>query len=97
MKTRPWTLICLGLMIGVLLFGVGAAASAMSSPGFRLDWHVDISGAGGGRSNSTAYAAEFTVGQNAVSTSSGTNYNAGLGNWAATPFVTHIYLPTMLK
>jgi len=97
MKTRLWLFVRLLLVVGVLLFGVVAVASAMSSPAFRLDWYVNISGAGGGRSSSTAYTADFTVGQNVVSASSSTNFNAGLGYWAAFPFLTYNYLPLIMK
>lgn len=95
MKTKLWKSVCLLLVVGVLLFGVVAVASAMSSPSFRLDWYVNVSGAGGGRSSSTLYTADFTIGQNVVSAASSTNFNAGMGYWAGFPFGSYRYLPTI--
>ena len=97
MKTKQWLSISLWLMVGVLLIGVAAVASAMSSPSFRLDWYVNISGAGGGRASSTLYTADFTIGQNAASPASSPNYNAGLGYWAAFPFESSLYLPVIME
>jgi hypothetical protein len=97
MQTKLWKSVCLWLLVGMLLIGVVAVASAMSSPGFRLDWYVNISGAGGGRSSSTLYTTDFTIGQNAVSAASSPNYSAGMGYWAGFPFETYLYLPTIKK
>ena len=97
MKTNKWLSFGLWLLVGVLLIGAVTAASAMSSPNFRLDWYVNISGAGGGRTSSTQYTADFTVGQNAVGASSSTNFNASMGYWAAFPFESHLFLPAIVK
>ena len=97
MKTKHWMSISLWLMVGVLVIGVVAVASAMSSPDYRLDWYVNISGAGGGRSSSTQYTADFTIGQNAAFTASSPNINAGIGYWAAFPFRTTLFLPAVMQ
>jgi hypothetical protein len=96
MKTKLWKSIFLWLMVVVLLISAVAVVSAMSSPNFRLDWYVNISGAGGGRSSSTLYTADFTIGQNAVSAASGPNFSAGMGYWAAFPFNTYLFLPEIV-
>jgi hypothetical protein len=97
MKTKPWTAILVWLLVGALLISVAAVASAMSSPNARLDWYVNISGAGGGSSHSTQYTADFTIGQNAASASSSPNYKAGMGFWAAFPERDYLYLPMTMK
>jgi len=96
MKTKLWKSIFLWLVLAVLLISAVTIASAMSSPNFRLDWYVNISGAGGGRSASTQFTADFTVGQNAVSSATSPNYSLGLGYWTAFPFKTYLYLPTII-
>ncbi len=97
MKTKPWKVITAWLLVGVLLTGMVLVASAMSSTNFLLDWYVNLSGAGGGRSSSTQYTADFTIGQIAASAASSPNYSASMGYWAAFPFKTYIYLPEILK
>ncbi len=97
MKTKLWMAVSIGLLVGVLLVGMAAVASAMSSPNVLLNWYVNLSGAGGGRSTSAQYTADFTIGQNAASAASSPNYNAGMGYWAAFPFTTYTYLPVIKK
>jgi hypothetical protein len=94
MKTKLLVALLAGLLVIVLLTG---AVLAMSSPSYRLDWFVNLSGAGGGPANSAGYAANFTIGQNAASAAASMNYHAGLGYWAAFPFKFSIYLPVIVK
>jgi hypothetical protein len=65
----------------------------MSSPNYRLDWFVPLSGGGGGRSSSTSYTVDFTVGQIAAGPSSSTGYEVGLGYWYGVGNPYNIFLP----
>jgi len=95
MKMKWRAALALALVALVVLAG---AAAAMSSPGFRLDWFVNISGgSAGGLASSTSYAANVTLGQTAAGKSASTNYGATLGYWAAFPFETTVYLPLVLR
>ena len=88
------------LVIAALLLLTGSAL-AMSSPNYRLDWYVPLTGGGGGPSSSTNYAVNFTIGQTVINASSSTNYAAGLGYWygvvAAAAGGQGPYLPLILK
>lgn len=79
----------------VLMLLISASALAMSSANYRLDWFVQLSGGGGGRSTSTAYIANFTVGQTAAGPSSSPGYEAGFGYWYGTSEQHAIFLPIM--
>ena len=98
MKAKSFTAAAAALLLLLLL---SAGALAMSSPGYVLDWFVQGSGGGGGKSNSPAYSTDFTVGQSAAGPSSGANfvspsYSARLGYWSgAIQFQT--YMPVVGK
>jgi hypothetical protein len=79
----------------VLLLLISASALAMSSPTYRLDWFVPLSGGGGGRSGSTSYGADLTIGQTAAGPSSSTGYKVGLGYWYGNISQYAIFLPVM--
>jgi hypothetical protein len=79
----------------VLLLLISASALAMSSPSYRLDWFVGLSGGGGGRSSSTAYIANYTVGQTAAGPSSSPGYNIGFGYWYGVGNQYAIFLPVV--
>lgn len=96
MKITVWRSIWLWLLVGAMLIGVVASASAMSSPNFLLNWYVNLTAAGGGRSSSTNTSANFTIGQNAAWAASSSNFKAGLGYWAAFPFTRYIYAPVIM-
>ena len=87
------------LVIAALLLLTGSAL-AMSSPNYRLDWYVPLTGGGGGPASSINYAINFTVGQTVINASASTNYKAGLGYWygvAPAPLTSGCYLPIILK
>jgi hypothetical protein len=92
MKSKHFVAISAAL---VLLLLISASALAMSSPTYRLDWFVQLSGGGGGRSSSTSYVADFTIGQAAAGPSSSTGYKAGLGYWYGTGSRYAIFLPVV--
>lgn len=81
-------LLCILLMAGIVW--------AMSSTNYRLDWFTPLTTGGGGSSDSTNYAADFTVGQTAIGQSSSTNYDACLGYWCGV-IEYKVYLPLVLK
>jgi hypothetical protein len=69
----------LAVLAGALL---AASALAMTSPNFRLDWFVPLSG-GGGQADSASYAAQFTYGQTAIHSVSSTGYRAAVSGMAS--------------
>lgn len=84
------------LALVALLVLAGSALAGMSSTNYRLDWYVLLTGGGGGPTDSTNYAANFTIGQTARGLSSSANYAAGLGYWYGVGGY-KIYLPAVLK
>jgi hypothetical protein len=71
------------IALAVLLL-LGGGAVAMSSENYRLDWFTPMTGNGGGEIDSANYAANFSVGQTAIGTSSSANYKGCLGYWCQT-------------
>jgi hypothetical protein len=74
------TIIVLALLL-VLLLLTNITAAAMSSANYRMDWFVQMAGAGGAGS-STNYQASYTLGQMSVGPADSTNYDASLGFWS---------------
>ena len=97
MKRKLSLAVCLWLMVGILLIASFAVVAAMSSPGFLLDWYVNISGAGGGNSSSTQTTANYTIGQNTAGAASSPNFKVEMGYWGAFPFQSYLYLPTVME
>lgn len=83
-------------LILVLLLVLAGSALAMESTNYQLNWFTPLTG-GGGNSNSTNYAVNFTVGQSVIGTGSSTNYEGCLGYWCGTGSEHHIYLPQILR
>ena len=71
------------LLAAVVVLWLAAQASAMSSTNYQLDWFTPLTTSGGGPVSSTNYAANFSVGQTAVSSSASSNYATALGYWPA--------------
>jgi hypothetical protein len=94
MKLKP---IVVSFSVLVLLLLVTVSTLAMSSPNYRLDWFVPLSGGGGGRSGSTSYTVDYTVGQTAAGPSSSTGYEVGLGYWYGAVNQYNIFLPAVSK
>jgi hypothetical protein len=94
MKTKHLPIL---LIVLVLILVLAGNALAMSSPNYRLDWFVGLSGGGGGPASSTSYAANFTVGQVVAGPSSSVSYKVGLGYWYGVGSPSRAYLPLILK
>ncbi|MFO7743726.1 MAG: hypothetical protein R6X31_15615 [Anaerolineae bacterium] len=84
------------LALAVLLL-VTARVLAMSSPSYRLDWYVPLTGGAGGAASSAHYAVNFTVGQSAMGTSVSTKYGGCLGYWCGAEVEYRVYLPLVLR
>jgi len=87
------TVIVLAL-VTLLLLG-GHALAGISSPDYRLDW-LTLAGGGGGPASLDSYGVNLTVGQAAIGTASGTEYQACLGYWCGGWF-RYIYLPLVVR
>ncbi len=92
MKSKPFVVISIVLVLVLL---VSASALAMSSPNYQLDWYVQMSGGGGGKSSSPSYVANFTIGQTAAGPASSTNFAAGLGYWYGVGEHHALFLPAV--
>ena len=68
------------LLVLAVCLALVSNAHATSSPNYRLDWMVPLTG-GGGRSISANFAADLTVGQSTIGTASSSGYRAGIGYW----------------
>lgn len=95
MNTRRLLPVAIVLLCTLVL--AGSALAAMSSPNYRLDWYVLLTGGGGGPTGSANYAANFTVGQSAIGAADSANYATGLGYWYGAAGEYRIYLPLILK
>lgn len=72
-----------------------AAAQAMSSTNFSLDWMIPLTSGGGGDATSTHYSIAYSVGQTVVGEQTSTHYTTRLGFWQV--FLRYIRLPIILK
>jgi hypothetical protein len=95
MNTRRLLPLAIVLLCALVL--ASNALAGMSSANYRLDWYVLLTGGGGGPTDSTNYAANFTVGQTAIGAADSTNYEAGLGYWYGAAGGYEIYLPLILR
>ena len=84
-------------LTGILVLVSGVFVLAMSSTNYRMDWFVVLTGGGGGPTDSTNYAGNYTIGQTARGASSSTNYAIGLGYWYGIDVEYRIYLPLTVK
>lgn len=93
---RTTILIILVLVTLLVLTGV---TLAMESDNYQLDWFTPLTGNGGGTANSANYAVNFTVGQSAIGTVSGTSYDGCLGFWCGDAALGEhkIYLPLVVR
>jgi hypothetical protein len=80
----------------VILLLLASSVLAMSSDNYRLDWFTLMTGSGG-KTSSTNYAVNFTVGQTVIGATSGASYEACLGYWCGTGTEHKIYLPLILR
>jgi len=93
MKTKRMALPAALLLVLLL----ASAALAMASANYQLNWHVQMGVGSGGVATSAGYKANFTAGQTAVGAAGSTNYDVGLGYWAAFPFERELYLPVVVR
>ena len=78
MNKFRWTAL---LVMSLLALILTVNVLAMTSPGYILEWYLPGTGGGGGEASSANYAANFTIGQSVIGTSSSPNYGTGLGYW----------------
>jgi hypothetical protein len=83
------------LILAALLLSAGSAL-AMSSPNYRMDWFIPVTGSGG-VANSVNYAAASTVGQIVIGDSASGQYTAGFGYWNGVPYLWRNFLPILMK
>ena len=83
------------LTLAVLLL-LTSSVLAMFSTNYRLDWFTPLTGGGGGASNSTNYAVNFTVGQSVIGTSSSIHYGGCMGYWCGIREY-RVFLPLVLR
>ncbi|MBI5585432.1 MAG: hypothetical protein HY892_16605 [Deltaproteobacteria bacterium] len=54
---------------------------AMTSPNYKIDWILPLTGAGGGETGSINYKVNATLGQSVIGLLQSANYQIGLGYW----------------
>jgi hypothetical protein len=87
----------MSISILVALLLLANRALAMSSPNYKMEWFVPVTGSGGSPLSSANYKAYVTIGQTAVGSSSSANYRAGLGYWYGLPDRGPLLLPLILR
>ncbi|MCD6289000.1 MAG: hypothetical protein J7M34_00750 [Anaerolineae bacterium] len=93
MRTRM-VIVIGGVLLCILL--LGGAALAMSSAHYKLDWFTLLTGTGDGRSSSTHYTVNLTVGQSAIGTSVSVAYEDCLGYWCGAAIGHKVSVPLIL-
>ena len=83
-------------LVLLLLLILAGSVLAMGSTNYQLDWFTPLTGSGG-KSTSTNYAVQFTVGQSVLGTGSSTNYEGCLGYWCGAGGEYSIYLPLIFR
>jgi opacity protein-like surface antigen len=83
------------LLVLLLSLGLAAVAAAATINAQDLSWHVI--GAGGGKSMGPGYEVTGTMGQTAVSSSSGSGDVQSHGFWQDMIGVIHLMLPFTVK
>ena len=71
------------LTLAILSTILTQSVSAMSSTNYSLEWFTPLTTGAGGKSASTNYIMDLTIGQSAIGSASSTNYRVGLGYWGA--------------
>jgi hypothetical protein len=94
MNNGKWITI---LFVAILVLSLAGNVLAMSSPGYKLEWYVPVTGGGGGKASSDNFAVNFTVGQAVIGPSSSVSYSSGLGYWYSLIMERIIYLPIIFK
>lgn len=87
-------LLLLGLA-ACLVFATSVLAG--SSPNYRIDWMVPLSGAGGGPASSAHFMVNYTIGQSVVGPSVSENYTGTLGYWYQEVTDWLIMLPALFR
>jgi hypothetical protein len=85
------------LLTLLILLLLAHGVQAMSSTNFNLNWLIPLTSSGGGPASSAHYAANFTVGQTVINTSTSTNYGVGLGYWYGIFPNFRVRLPIIIK
>ena len=86
----------LALLLAILiLLGATGGAFGMESDHYRILWNAQSTG-GSGPTASTNYEANYTVGQTAIHSSSGSGMTVDMGYWQGTN-VNQIFVPDLKK
>ena len=83
-------------LILALVLILAGSVWAMGSTNYWLNWFTPLTGSGG-KSNSTNYAVDFTVGQSVIGTGSSPNYEGCLGYWCGAGDEYKMYLPLISR
>ena len=88
------------LTLAILSTILTQSVSAMSSTNYALEWFTPLTKGAGGKSASTNYIMDLTIGQSAIGSASSTNYRVGLGYWGALVEILRLWfinLPIILR
>lgn len=81
----------------VVVFSLAAAVAAQAQSGSGFDLHWNVIGAGGGTSTGSGFSVTGTIGQTAVSSSSGGDFSVAHGFWQDFLHLLRNLLPFMVK
>ena len=84
------------IMVLAVLLIMTDGVLAVGSTNYQLAWFTPLT-SGGGKTSSTNYVVDFSVGQPARGMASSTNYQACLGYWCGNTIEYSIYLPLVLR
>lgn len=68
-------------LVCVVVFSLAAVVAAQAQSGSGFDLHWNVIGGGGGTSSGSGFTVTGTLGQTAVSTSSGGDFSVAQGFW----------------
>jgi hypothetical protein len=84
-------------LVCVMVFSLAAVAAAQAQSGDGFDLHWNVIGGGGGTSTGSGFAVTGTIGQTAVSASSGDDFSIAHGFWQDFLDILRNFLPFTVK
>jgi hypothetical protein len=94
MRRKLLLILFVSLLLGAMLV---SAAYAQTGSGFDLHWNVQGGGGGSGSMSGSGFDITGTLGQTAVSSSTGSVFTVQQGFWYVLLSKLGVYLPVIMK